>query len=248
MSKKQSKKPQSKRQRMREERRQKEQRQRLITIGAIVAVALLLVGLIAIPAIQEANEPVAEFIQITPEAYPLAEGTSMGDPDLPVVIQVFEDFKCSACQSYTSYVEPQVIKEIVEVDMAYYVFRQHPFLTRDDSPRAANASECAAEQGEFWNYKNLVFANFDGVVGEFSDKRLGAFAESLNLDMDQFNACYGSNLYQDKIDEDLALGAENGINATPTVLVNGVNVAPGKVPTFEQIKALVEKAVAESGG
>jgi protein-disulfide isomerase len=251
MSKKQDNEGKSKRQLLKEQRKRKEQQQRLFMIGGIVVVALLLVGLIAIPAIQNADTPVGEFNRITPVAYPNENGTTLGDPNAKVTIDTFEDFQCHACQSYTQSIEPVVIKNIVETGKAKYVFHQYPFLddasTDTGSDNAANASECAAEQNRFWDYKNMLFANRNGVIGEFSSNRLAAFAESLGLDMNQFNTCYSENRYQDKINADLQLGKEMNVQGTPSVFVNGENVSPGKVPTFDQISALVDQKLSETG-
>lgn len=251
MSRNKSRSKPSKRQEMREERRKKEMRGRLITFGLILVAAVLVIGAIAISTIRAANDSGGDFVRITPVARPMVDGTKLGDPKAEVLIQVFEDFKCIACQSYHQNVEMQVIEEIVEPGMAYYVFHQYPFLddriAEKDSDRAANAAECAAEQNRFWDYNDILFANYNGIAGEYRENRLIAFAESLDLDMDSFNACYEAELYQDKIDEDIQLGIDMGVGGTPSLFVNGVDVSPGRVPTFEQIKAAVEAALAESG-
>ena len=236
----------SKRQARRDEIRRKERRQRLVLIGVIAAVAIAIVALIVVPSILSATAPVGEFVKITPEAYSAVDGTNMGDPNAKAKIEIFEDYTCSACKVYTETVEPQVIKELVDTGQAYYVFYQFPFLDdrtgTKNSDRSANAALCAADQGRFWDYKKLLFANQTGVVDEFSDKRLLAFAESLELDMNQFEACYNENRFESKINEDLALGRNLGITGTPTVFVNGVDIAPGRVPSFEQIQQAVQAA------
>jgi protein-disulfide isomerase len=251
MSKKQDRGSKSKRQLIKEQRKKKERQQRLIMVGGIVVVALLLVGLIAIPAMQEANTPAGDFIHITPVAYPDEHGTTLGDLNAKVTIDLFEDFQCHACQSYAQLVEPQVISDIVEAGKAKYVFHQYPFLDNSSSDtgsdNAANASQCAAEQNRFWDYKNILFANRNGVLGEFSDQRVTAFAESLGLDMNQFNACYSEKRYQDKINQDMQLGKDWKVQGTPSVFVNGQDVSPGRVPSFEQINAMVDQILSESG-
>ena len=236
-----------KRQIMRERRQQEARRKRLITIVVVVGVALVLVGAVAYPAIQDATTPVGEFVQITPIPRPQEDGRALGDPNAPVTIEVFKDFKCSACQGYSQVIEPQVINELVEPGTVYYIFRQYPFLDDNtavkDSDNSAHASMCAAEQNRFWDYKAILFANYNGVPGEFSDKRMIAFAESLGLDMGEFEECYDQERYQDEIDQDFAIGAEYGVTGTPSVHVNGENVKPGYVPTFEEIQAAVEAAM-----
>jgi protein-disulfide isomerase len=236
----------SKRQARREEIRRKERQQRLTIIGVIAAVALAVVLLIVIPAIRSANAPVGEFVKITPEAYTQADGANMGDPNAKAKIEVFEDFTCSACKVYTTTVEPQVIKDIINTGKAYYVFHQFPFLDDNssdkNSDRAASAALCAADQNRFWDFKALLFANQTSEAVEFSDKRLTAFADSLGLDMNKFEACYKANTFQSQINESIALGKNKGVTGTPTVFVNGVDVAPGKVPSYDQILQAVQAA------
>jgi protein-disulfide isomerase len=236
----------SKRQARREEIRRKERQQRLVLIGVIAAVTLAIVALIVVPSIRSATAPVGEFVKITPATYTAADGTRLGDPNAKAKIEVFEDFTCSACKVYTQNVEPQVIKDLVDSGQAYYVYYQYPFLddrsASKDSDRSASAALCAAEQNRFWDYKNLLFANQIATAEQYSDKRLIAFAESLGLDMTQFEACYDENRYQSQINEELALGASRGITGTPTVLVNGTDIAPGRVPTFEQVQQAVQAA------
>ena len=150
------------------------------------------------------------------------------------------------CKDYTEGVEPQIIAQLVDTGRVYYIFHQHPFLDAPDadpgSHRAALASECAAEQNNFWNYKNIIFANYTGVDGEFSEARLEAFADSIKLNMDQFKTCLTEARYQSKLDEGLNLGVKMGVKGTPSVFVNGVNVVPG----FNEILQAVQKA--EQGG
>lgn len=235
----------SKRQLRKEEIRRKERQQKVITLGFISVIALVLVALIVIPSVQKAANPAGEFNQITPQAYPNENGTKLGDPNAKVSIQLFEDFQCSACEVYHKQIEPDVINRIIATGMAYYEFYQYPFMddrsVQKDSDRAAMASECAAEQNRFWDYKSMLYNNRTGIQGQFSDIRLEAFAESLNLDLQQFNSCIQSGKYQSKIDADLSLGAELGVNGTPSLFVNGIEASPGQVPTFERIMEIVQQ-------
>ena len=246
MSKKSTQKK-GKRQLMRERREQQARRQRLITVLIIVGVALVLVGFVAVPAIRTATAPVGDFVEITPKSYPQEDGRFLGDPGAPVTVEVFKDYKCSACKSYSEQIEPLVISELVEPGTVYYIFRQYPFLDDNlrvkDSDNSANASMCAADQNRFWDYKAMLFANLTYESNEFNDKRIVAFAESLGLDMDRFNQCYDDKSFQGEIDSDIALGGDLGVNGTPSVFVNSVQVKPGYVPSFDEIKAAVETAL-----
>jgi protein-disulfide isomerase len=240
-----------KRQAIREKRRRDRQRQRLITILVVVGVALVIAALLIAPSIRNSLVPVGEIIEVTPETRPMADGTAMGDPDAPVLIEVYEDFQCPACRIYSNEVEPLVTENHVANGEVYYVFRQYPFLddraSNKESDQAANASMCAAEQGRFWDYHDILFANWSGEnQGSFSDKRLLAFAETLGLDTEAFTACFEENRYQDQIQADLAAGNAAGVQGTPSVLVNGEIVRPGYVPTYEDIKRMIEISLPNS--
>lgn len=242
----------SRRQVIREKRRQQQRRQRLMLILGVVGIALLVTALLIAPSIQNALTPVGEVIQITPEERPMADGKTMGNPDAPVLIEVFEDFQCPSCKQYSESIESQVIDNYVANGDVYYVYRFFPFLddqaAGNESNQAANASMCAAEQNRFWDYHDMLFANWNGEnQGAFIDKRLVAFAEALNLDMESFNSCFQSNEYRGLIQEDLNDGRSRGVQGTPAVFVNGQQLAPGFIPSYDQISQAVEAALASGG-
>jgi protein-disulfide isomerase len=238
----------SKRQTRREEIRRKERRQRWIVIGILVLVSAVILGIIVVPMVQNTLNPGGDFLRVTPGAYTNANGKTMGDPNAPVKIEVFEDFSCSACRSYTLNVEPNLLTQIVDKGGVYYVFHQFPFLDDQSadkrSDRAANAAECAVEQGKFWDFKELLYLNQgqEATNGEFSPERLAAFANSLGMDTARFSACLKENRYQSAIDQDLKLGSELKITGTPSLFVNGKEVSPGRVPTLQEILAAVQQA------
>jgi len=210
------------------------------------------VGLLILPSIRNAAAPVGEFVRITPISRPPADGTALGDPNAPVLIEVWEDFQCPACKSFSENVEPLVVQNYVETGKVRYVYRHFPFLddqaVTKESDQAANASMCAAEQGRFWDYHDMLFANWNGEnAGAYSDKRLVAFAESLGLDMQKFSACFEANRYKDQIEKDRADGTKAGVTGTPSVFVNGKIISPGFVPSYDEIARAVDEALAARG-
>jgi protein-disulfide isomerase len=237
----------SKRQSRKEELRKKERQQKMIVIGAVGLIAIVFVAIFIISTQKSALDASGGPIQkITLKDYKNANGTTLGDPNAKVKIDVFEDFQCIHCKDFTESIEPQIIAQLVDTGRVYYVFHQHPFLDQPSadpsSHRAALASECAAEQSNFWNYKNIIFANYTGVDGEYSETRLEAFAKAIKLDTGQFKTCLTEARYQSKLDEGLNLGVKMGVKGTPSVFVNGVSVVPG----IDEILQAVQKA--EQGG
>jgi protein-disulfide isomerase len=228
----------SKRQERRAQMQRQQQRQRLITIGLITLGALLVVLAVVWPQLR----PVGEIVTVTPASLPDADGLSLGDPNAAVTIDVFEDFQCPACRSFTESTEPLIIQNLVAAGKARYVFHNYPFLDGNgvgsgESDQAANASMCANEQGKFWDMHNILYANWNGEnQGAFSNRRLQAMAESIGLDMDAFNSCFNANKYEAEIQADFDLGGEMGVSGTPTVFVNRQRVGQARsVPSYQEI-------------
>ncbi|MGD0003226.1 MAG: DsbA family protein [Anaerolineaceae bacterium] len=222
-------------------------------IGAAIILALILIGIIARPQEQTPVVVIGTVYPITPRPRYLANGVAAGNPGAKVRIDVYEDFQCSACREYTLALEPQLMRNNISTGNVYYVF--HSFLIIDqatwDSPvkeshQAANAAMCAADQNRFWDYHDMLFNNWTGEnVGDFTDPRLVAYAEYLKLDMGKFNACFKANRFKAKIDADIAAGAKLGVNGTPSIFVNGVQVTPGYMPTYNQILQAIDAAQAK---
>jgi protein-disulfide isomerase len=243
----------SNREAIRAQRTKKKRQKRLTTIlgvgGFIILVFLVLIS----PTIYNSLKPAGSFVHITPIARLLENGKSIGDPNAKVKIQVYEDFQCPACKQYTENIEPQLLQSsYITNGQVYYEFMQWPFIDTGtitkESHQAANASMCAMAQGRFWDYHDILFAN-QGVEngGNFTDKRLQAFAESLGLDMTAFNKCFKANTYSSEIEADYQEGVAAGVNSTPTVLLNGKEVTPGVIPTYDQIKSAIDAALSGGG-
>ncbi len=237
----------TKREAVREKRRQRQRRQRLIIILGVVGVAVIIAAMMIIPTFR----PVGDVVPIIPRDRPMVDGRAMGDPAAPVTIELYEDFQCPACKTFSEEIEPQIVETYVSTGDVYYVFRHYPFLDdrapRNESDQAANASMCAGNENRFWDYHDILFANWNGEnQGAFNDKRLVAFAESIGLDMERFNECFNSNANQNEIDADFQSGKDLGVTGTPSVFVNGTMITPGFVPSFAEISAAVEAELANS--
>ncbi|MDO9347673.1 MAG: DsbA family protein [Anaerolineales bacterium] len=237
----------SKRQELREKRRKKQKQQRVLIIIMVVAGALLIAAALIIPTLS--LSPVGEVVQITPQAFSMpVNSNAIGNPDAPVKVDVWEDFQCPACARYSENVEKLIIQNYVETGKVYYTFHHFPFIddksATKESDQAANASMCAGEQGRFWDFKNMLFANWNGEnQGAFSDKRLIAFADALGLKMSDFKTCFDENRYREQIDQDSADGAAIGVSGTPSIFVNGQQVTPGYIPSYEELSQVIEAAL-----
>ena len=236
----------SKRQERREKLRSQTQRNRLMMIGMISLGAIILV--IVVASLQKKS--VENIIAITPASLPDANGLTVGDPNAPVTVDVFEDFQCPACQFFTESIEPLIMQHLVTPGKAKYTFHNYPFIdgpgatSSGESDQAANASMCANEQGKFWDMHTIIFANWNGEnQGSLSNRRLEAMAESIGLDMSSFNNCFDANKYQEEIQADFTNGEDMGVSGTPSVFVNGAKVGqPKKIATYQEIAEAVDLA------
>lgn len=158
-----------------------------------------------------------------------------GGENAKVVLIEYSDFQCPFCQKHH-----ETMKKIMNDfgNQVEWVFRNfplkqlHPFANK-----AALASECAAEQGKFWEYADKLFEN----QSKFSDTYFGQLATELNLKIDQFNSCLNSAKYQSKVDAQEQDGVQAGVSGTPATFING-QLVKGAVP-YDQFKSLVENAL-----
>ncbi len=112
-----------------------------------------------------------------------------------------------------------------------------------ESSKAAEAAACADEQGQFWPYHNIIYANQSGEnQGAFSTDALKAFAAALELDESAFNSCLSSGRYQPNVRLSAEEARGRDVRSTPTLFFNG-EILEGALP-FEQLQTLIEEELA----
>lgn len=107
----------------------------------------------------------------------------------------------------------------------------------EESFWAAEASECANDQGKFWEYHDELFANQNGEnQGAFAKDKLKQFAANIDLDTATFNQCLDSGKHTTLVQQEVSFGQQIGVRSTPTIVINGQPVM-GAQPfeTFEDI-------------
>lgn len=166
---------------------------------------------------------------------------SDGAQDAPVVVMEYGDFQCPACQRFFMGPARQLREEYVRAGQVRFVFRHFAFLG-DESQWAAEASECANEQGRFWDYYDKLFQEQAGEnVGIFSRDNLGRFAVELGLDDAAFIQCMDSGRHAEKVQQETQEGRQAGVRGTPSVFVNGRLIEGGS--SYEVLRAAVDEAL-----
>lgn len=165
-----------------------------------------------------------------------------GDPSAKVKIIEFADFRCPFCDQFYRNAEPQIINDYVKTGKAVFYFRHFAFLG-PASTTAANAAECANDQGKFWQMHDYLYQNQpnESDTSMYTTDKLTQIAGTLGMDTNQFRQCLSNTTESKKISDDLAAGQKVGVNGTPTTFINGTPIV-GAVP-YTQIKAEIDKAL-----
>lgn len=150
--------------------------------------------------------------------------------DTPVVtLTEYSDFECLYCAQVQSTLN-EVLKQYG--DKVQLVYKHYPLFTHPSAQKAAEASECAAEQGKFWETHDMIFKNQQSL----SELQLKNWAIELKLDAAKFNSCLDSGKYATKVQVDMREGAKKGVSGTPTIFINNIPLTGAQsIETFRQV-------------
>lgn len=213
----------------------------LITItGAIIWTQKL--KLVELPEKEKVTQEVSPEKELAKPEFSITEKDHIrGNHEAPVTIVEYSDFQCPFCQRFHPTMQ-QILTDYP--DKVRWVYKHFPLDQLHLQARpAAEASECVAEQkgnDGFWQFADGLFKN-QSRLGESLYKEL---AGNLGLNLDQFNSCFSSRKYKDKVEADYQEGIKAGVRGTPTSFINGELVL-GAV-SYETLKAAVEGALSKS--
>lgn len=163
---------------------------------------------------------------------------ALGQASAPVTIVEYGDFQCPSCGAFFRSVEPQLVTRYVNTGKAKLLFKHFPWIG-PESQRAAEASACAFAQNRFWEYHDLLYRTQHAENSGFlSADRLKQFASDLGLDRAAFDRCLDGGAYRAAVRADLDEVRRLGLNATPTLIVNGERVA---APSLSTLQAVIER-------
>ena len=163
-----------------------------------------------------------------------------GSADAPVTIVEFSDFQCPYCGTFYSTTLPLIRKDYVETGKVKMVYRDFPLSSiHANAQKAAEASECADEQGKFWEYHDTLFEKQTLDIAS-----LKQHAVDLGLDADQFNECLDSGKMATEVQKDLADGTLYGVKGTPAFFINGILIS-GAQP-YSTFKQIIDKELSKS--
>ncbi len=164
----------------------------------------------------------------------------LGDSDAPVTIVEFSDYQCPFCKRALPVLHELLKKYDRKIRLAY---RDFPLTSiHSGAEAAAEASRCAAEQGRFWQYHDILFEH----QSKLDDASLVGYARQLALDVPRFEQCLTSHKYQATVQEDLKEGEQAGVSGTPGFFINGIPLM-GAQP-FARFAQIVDEELARRTG
>jgi protein-disulfide isomerase len=158
-----------------------------------------------------------------------------GPEDAPVLIVEFADYECPYCQR----IHPELKKLQAEfAGKVAVAFKDFPLPMHPRAAKAAEAGRCAAEQGNFWDFHDLLF---DGHQ-KLELAQLKEYARALKLDSARFDQCLDAGKQAASVQKDFAEGQRLGLTGTPSFFING-HFLSGAVK-YDTLREVVEQQLA----
>jgi protein-disulfide isomerase len=177
-------------------------------------------------------------------------GRVCGQDSAPVKMVELSDYQCPFCKRFVDGTEPEVETEYIQKGLVQLEFRYFAITggnappDENEATLAAEAAECANDQGRFWEYHYKLYAEQRGEnQGAFVPERLKQFATDLGLDRGEFDACLDSHKHIGLVEELRNQAVAAGARGTPSFLING-ELVHGYQP-FETFRQHIEEALAK---
>ncbi len=202
-----------------------EQQQKRIT--TYTAIAVIIIVAIVVAYLMLGNRPTT--VSRNPESvdFHYDRQPSLGEPDAPVKVVVFEDFKCPACKAFEEQGFPYLKQDYIDTGQVEFFFLNFQFIG-PDSTTAGIAGECIYRQNEaaFWAYHRAIFERQGPESQQWATRefilnlvqeRVQQFAD---VNVPALDQCITSQQYLKDVEEDYRIGIAAGVTGTPAIFVN----------------------------
>lgn len=216
--------------------------------GASIGNALQVICVIIVTAVivrheffSPSVEPKVQTAKLSAEQWREATsaGHRMGPENAPVIIVEFADFECPACRAVTRSVLRPL--QAVYANRLAVVFRHWPLSYHTHAYPAARAAECAALQGRFTEFHDLLYSHQDSL----GRKSFSSFAKDAGVsDLNAFDHCNASTDTVTAIETDIREVTSLGGQGTPTILVNGMQLK--SIPDSGSLDAMIRAALKQA--
>ena len=202
-------------------------------IGAVIAIACIFFGVMMTNMVDTESTQILDEITINeigsikkPTFSSFTDNASpvLGDGNAPLTLIEFGDYQCTYCKKFFHETVESILTNYVETGKVKMLFKD--FIVVDgavggnDSMNAANAAHCANDQGMFWQFHSTLYNNWAGEgTGWVSSDQLNKFANTLELDMDEFSNCVSELKWKKLVNASHDDAVALGVTATPTFFV-----------------------------
>ena len=177
-------------------------------LAGIAVIAIVLVGVLTVSNDQDNITAAADV-----------PSPAIGEATAEVVIHEYGDYQCAFCGVFARTIKPQLQERFIETGIARLVWHDFAWYG-DESDLAANAARCAGDQGQFWDYHDLLFDRQSGTNnGTFSRDNLVRLGSILGLEARPFESCVDGNTYRAAIAADMNRVRQLGLNGTPSFTI-----------------------------
>jgi protein-disulfide isomerase len=159
-----------------------------------------------------------------------------GSANAAVTIIEFSDYECPFCTRFYEETLPLIEQNYIDTGKVKFVYRDYPLGFHPNAQKAAEAAECAGEQGKYWEMHDKLF---DG--GALDTTSLKQYAEDIGLDTASFNDCLDSGEMASEVQQDFSDGQSYGVSGTPSFFINGVLIV-GAQP-YDAFEQAIEQAL-----
>ncbi|HET7789260.1 MAG TPA: thioredoxin domain-containing protein [Gemmatimonadales bacterium] len=168
------------------------------------------------------------------------KGYTLGPDSAPVKIVEYVDYECPICAEFGALQFPVIKDHLINTGKVQWRQRDFPLSIHAHSRLAALATQCAGDQGKYWEMVDQLFDNHSWALQSRDPTgTFHGFAQSLGLDLAKYDACVSANTYAGRIQASYAEGEARGVNGTPTLFINGVEYT-GSNRTSDGIQAVVD--------
>lgn len=231
-----------------ERERQRKITQRIMWITGVCIVILVIVGLVLKSNSNESSS--GNAVSFAYENLPI-----LGDPNAPVKIVEFGDYKCPSCQYFSQQFKPELVKDFVDKGLVSFYYMNYLVISPDgDSNTAALAAQSVYHQNneEFWKYYHALFDNQKDESTEWATPEYLvelARQENIAVDYDKLAEDIKKKTYQDEVDEHQKIATNNNVRSTPTVFINGKQFVAQYGMNYDALaKAINEEITLQSAG
>jgi protein-disulfide isomerase len=185
-----------------------------VGIGVVVVI-----GILAIATLLPPSAPAPTTTGLS------ASGRTIGNPNSKVAVVEFSDYQWPICRDFAIGAGRQIETQYITTNKISFTYKYFPVVDQgrtSESHWAAEAAECANQQGKFWEYHDKLFSVWVGEnVGTFAKPNLKKYAADLGLDAAKFNPCIDNDLTASIVQADEAQAQSLGLPGTPSFLING---------------------------